>query len=131
MHPDACCGDLGFVEIVTAGFESGALRIRGKIQMHLTSHFSKLTRVLGLFAAACVISVTAVAQGPVKDVAGMTTAERKMDSALIDLTRASASGQLQAGRLQELPARVQDFAQQNVVNGQTIFIVIKGTVRPN
>ena len=98
--------------------------------MHLTSHFSKLTRVLGLFAAACVISVTAVAQGPVKDVAGMTTAERKMDSALIDLTRASASGQLQAGRLQELPARVQDFAQQNVVNGQTIFIVIKGTVSP-
>ena len=98
--------------------------------MHLTSHFSKLTRVLSLFAAACVISVTAVAQGPVKDVAGMTTAERKMDSALIDLTRASASGQLQAGRLQELPARVQDFAQQNVAKDQTIFVVIKGTVSP-
>ena len=98
--------------------------------MHLSFHFSKLAKVLGLFATACVMSVTAVAQAPVKNMAGMTAAERKMDSALIDLTRASASGQLQASRLQELSARVQDFAQQNVVNGQTIFVVIKGTVSP-
>ena len=56
--------------------------------MHLSFHFSKLAKVLGLFATACVMSVTAVAQAPVKNMAGMTAAERKMDSALIDLTRA-------------------------------------------
>ena len=95
--------------------------------MHPTSRFSKLAQMLGLCVAVCVISTSAMAQGPGK-FAGRTAAEQKMDSALIDLTRAAASGQLQSSRLQELPARVQDLARQNVVAGDTIFVVIKGTV---
>jgi len=58
-----------------------------------------------------------------------SAAEQKMDSALIDLTRAAGSGQLQnASRRLALPAYVQDFADQNVAPDQTIFVVIKGKV---
>ena len=95
--------------------------------MHPTSRFNKLAQILGLCAAACVISTSALAQGPDK-LAGRTAAEQKMDSGLIDLTRAAASGKLQSGRLRELPAQVQDMARQNVVAGDTIFVVIKGAV---
>ena len=59
--------------------------------MHPTSRFSKLAQMLGLCVAACVISTSALAQGPGK-FAGRTAAEQKMDSALIDLTRAAAAG---------------------------------------
>ena len=61
--------------------------------MHPTFRFSQLAQMLGLCVAACVISTSALAQGPGKS-AGRTVAEQKMDSALIDLTRAAASGQV-------------------------------------
>ena len=96
--------------------------------MHIPSPALKLARTLGLFASACVIAVGALAQGPTKD--SLSTVERKMDSTLVELTRAQASGQLQAGRLQELPVQVQRLAVQNLAADQTIFVVIKGPVSP-
>jgi len=77
----------------------------------------------------CTVPLAASAQEPLGHKGDRSAAEQKMDSALIDLTRAAGSGQLQnAARRQALPAYVQDFADQNVAPDQTIFVVIKGKV---
>ena len=91
--------------------------------------FNAWARTLGLALLMCTVPLAASAQEPLGHKGDRTAAEQKMDSALIDLTRAAGSGQLQnAARRQALPAYVQDFADQNVAPDQTIFVVIKGKV---
>ena len=91
--------------------------------------FNAWARTLGLALLMCTVPLAASAQEPLGHKGDRSAAEQKMDSALIDLTRAAGSGQLQnAARRQALPAYVQDFADQNVAPDQTIFVVIKGKV---
>ena len=91
--------------------------------------FTTWARTLGLALLMCAVPLGASAQEPVGRKGDRSAAEQKMDSALIDLTRAAGSGQLQnASRRLALPAYVQDFVDQNVAPDQTIFVVIKGKV---
>jgi len=77
----------------------------------------------------CTVPLAASAQEPVGRKGDRSAVEQKMDSALIDLTRAAGSGQLRnAASRQALPAYVQDFAERHVAPDQTIFVVIKGKV---
>lgn len=98
------------------------------------------TRKCGLQRVACAIGVTVVlgvgavnawAQSGFGDKSNWTTAEQKMDSALVGLTRADKTGQLKSGRLKNLPAGTQNFARDNVAADDTIIVVIKADVTPD
>ena len=91
--------------------------------------FNAWARAAGLALLMCAVPLAAPAQEPVGRKGDRSVAEQKMDSALIDLTRAAGSGQLRnAASRQALPAYVQDFAERHVAPDQTIFVVIKGKV---
>ena len=91
--------------------------------------FNLWIRTLGLALLMCTVPLAASAQEDIGRKDGRSAAEQKMDSALVDLTRAANSGQLQnATRRQALPDSVRDFADQNVAPDQTLFVVIKGQV---
>ena len=91
--------------------------------------FNVWARRLGLALLMCTVPLAASAQEPVGRKGDRSAVEQKMDSALIDLTRAAGSGQLRnAASRQALPAYVQDFAERHVAPDQTIFVVIKGKV---
>ena len=91
--------------------------------------FNAWARAAGLALLMCAVPLAAPAQEPVGRIGNRSAAEHKMDSALIDLTRAAGSGQLRnAASRQALPAYVQDFAERHVAPDQTIFVVIKGKV---
>ena len=93
------------------------------------SRFNAWARAAGLALLMCAVPLAAPAQEPVGRKGDRSVAEQKMDSALIDLTRAAGSGQLRnAASRQALPAYVQDFAERHVAPDQTIFVVIKGKV---
>ena len=93
--------------------------------------FGSLIRALGLSLGLAMVSAGAFGQAPLGDKSSWTGAEKKMDSALVELTRAAAEGKLQAQRMRELPGNVKEFAKQNVAADQTIFIVIRGDVSPH
>ena len=93
--------------------------------------FMGLTRALGLAVALGVASTGAWAQPAFGDKSSWTPAERKMDSALVGLTRADKAGQLKSGRLKDLPAATQDFARDNVAPDDTMIVVIKADVTPD
>ncbi len=94
-------------------------------------NFMGLTRALGLAVALGVASIGAWAQPAFGDKSSWTPAERKMDSALVGLTRADKAGQLKSGRLKGLPAATQDFARDNVAPDDTMIVVIKADVTPD
>ncbi|NZA00816.1 hypothetical protein H0I39_01715 [Ottowia beijingensis] len=94
-------------------------------------NFMGLTRALGLAVVLGVASIGAWAQPAFGDKSSWTPAERKMDSALVGLTRADKAGQLKSGRLKGLPAATQDFARDNVAPDDTMIVVIKADVTPD
>ena len=93
------------------------------------SRFNAWARAAGLALLMCTVPLAASAQEPVGRIGNRSAAEHKMDSALIDLTRATRAGQFEtAASRQALPDYVQDFASRNVAPDQTIVVVIKGKV---
>lgn len=90
-------------------------------------------RLLGCSLALSLMAGVAMAQAPWGDKASRTPAERKMTSALVDLHRAQAKGQLKSdgvARAADLPAGVREFARHNVDADNRIFVVIKADVTP-
>ena len=75
------------------------------------SRFNAWARAAGLALLMCTVPLAASAQEPVGRIGNRSAAEHKMDSALIDLTRATRGGQFEtAARRQALPVYVLDFA---------------------
>lgn len=67
------------------------------------SRFNAWARAAGLALLMCAVPLAAPAQEPVGRKGDRSVAEQKMDSALIDLTRAAGSGQLCQPKIEMSP----------------------------